>query len=556
MGERVSRLMTGAAMDAQPGLPGLEPMPARDARRDCAAIVLVALVIALALRPFQNTPFIDDWVYSWSVQHLLETGEFLFPELVGNPIVTQVLWGALFSLPFGFSLGALRVSTWVLGVLAVCALYLLIRECGGTRRSALIGAAALGFCPTFFILAPTFMTDVPFIAGMLWAVLMFVRGIGRRRVAFVWVASAVCALSVGSRIIGVGTAAAMVATLLLHTGRWGRRVHVLLAPALVAPFAVSLFVWTRERTFRSADITWLPNGPQQRQANLVYALGADLLPAMLVATLLLTIVLVGIALIPIACGLARKAILRRAVWVFIVCAVGWIAAAWGGYYAWVPFEPGNIWALREIGAAASFVPGWQPEPLSWWAALAAVVAALASTAVLIAAWPGGAVGTAERFLFWNIAAQMLLIAILWLTADRYVLVLVPLATALVLSRQPLARSWPTILGIGACAAIALVGTRDHLAYHRAVWSAVADLRASGAQPRDIDGGYVVNGWLQYLHPDEAYRDPSGRIIVPMVNDFAELTYQISNAQAPNRTVVRRYPYSGWLGRDGVIYVLR
>ena len=75
----------------------------------------VALAVAVVLRPFQDTPFIDDWVYSWPVQHLLDTGAFLFPELVANPILTQVLWGALFCLPFGFSLTALRVSTWVLG---------------------------------------------------------------------------------------------------------------------------------------------------------------------------------------------------------------------------------------------------------------------------------------------------------------------------------------------------------------------------------------------------------------------------------------------------------
>jgi hypothetical protein len=317
-----------------------------------------------------------------------------------------------------------------------------------------------------------------------------------------------------------------------------------------------LFAWTRGRVFRSADITWLPNSPQQRQANLVYAFGADILPAMLAATLLLTIVLVGIALVPIAAGLARRTFVWRTACVFVACGVAWIVGDWAGFYAWVPFEPGNIWALREIGAAASFVPGWQPEPLPWWAALAAVAAALASTAVLISAWPSGPLRDAEKFLLWNIVAQMLLIAVLWLIAERYVLVLLPLAMALVLSRQPLARSWPTIVGTVACAVIALVGTRDHLAYNRAVWSAVADLQASGIEAREIDGGYVVNGWLQYLHPDEAYRDPSGRIIVPMVNDFAELTYQISNAPAPNRTVVRRYPYSGWLGRDGVIYVLK
>ncbi|MBI4486394.1 MAG: glycosyltransferase family 39 protein, partial [Acidobacteria bacterium] len=206
--------------------------------RDCTTIVVAALLVAAGFRPFQDTPFIDDWVYSWSVQHLIETHEFLFPELVGNPIAAQVLWGALFCLPFGFSLTALRVSTWTLGVLALCASYLLVSECGGTRRSALMAAAVLGFYPVFLIMSPTFMTDVPFVAAMLWSALLFVRALLRRRVALVWLAAAVCAASAGSRVIGVGVAGAMIATLLFHPGRWGRRVHGLLAPALVVPFAV------------------------------------------------------------------------------------------------------------------------------------------------------------------------------------------------------------------------------------------------------------------------------------------------------------------------------
>ena len=519
--------------------------------------MVAALLVAVVLRPFQDTPFIDDWVYSWPVQHLLDTHRFLFPELVGNPIVTQVLWGALFCLPFGFSLTALRVSTWVLGVLALCALYLLVRECGGTRRSALTAAAVLGFYPVFFILSPTFMTDVPFLAAMLWSALLFVRAVHRRRAALVWLAAAVCAASVGSRVIGVGVAGAMIATLLFHTGRWGRRVHVLLPPALIGPFAVWLFVWTRARVFTSADITWLPNGPQQRLANFRYAFGADILPSMLVETLLFALVLVGIALLPIAVGMVRRAIVRRTAYVLALFAGAWIIAKGSGLAApWVPFKPGAIWALREIGATASFVPGWHADPLPWWVAASGVTVALTSAAILVAAWPRGALREAEKFLVWNIAAQALLVAVLWLTSDRYALVFVPLAAALVLARRPPQRSGPTIACIAAYAVITLAGAHDHLDYNRAVWSAVADLRAGGVPPRDIDGGYVVNGWLQYLHPDVAYHNASGRIIVPMVNDYAELTYRVAGQPMPNRAVVRTYRYIGWLRRSGNIYVLK
>jgi 4-amino-4-deoxy-L-arabinose transferase-like glycosyltransferase len=522
--------------------------------RDCAAIAGTGLLVAVALRPFPDTPFIDDWAYSWSVQHLLESGELRFPEIVLNPIVTQVLWGALFCLPFGFSLAALRVSTWVLGVLAVCGLYLLVREIGGGRRAAVAGAALLGFNPMFFILATSFMTDVPFLAATLWSALVFVRGLRLRRIGLVWIAAAICAASVGSRVLGIGVAGAMMATLLFHSGRWGRRQSAWLAPALVVPFALWLFAWTRQRIFVTADISFLPSHPDRRIENLRYAI--ELLPPMLVATLLFVVVIVGIALVPLAVGTLRRRNLARSAMLFGLLAMACVAAKAAGFTPPVPFEAGNIWALREIGATPSFVPGWRPEPLHWLVSGAAVTVALASTAIVIAGLRLRALGEAEAFLLWNILGQALLVAVLWLTYDRYALVFVPLMAALVLASSPPLRLWPTAAAVAVTAVIALAGTHDYLEYNRAVWKAVDDLRTEGVPASEIDGGYVVNGWQQYLRPEQAYRDASGRIIVPMVNDFADLPYTIADRPMSGRTVVRTYPYDGWLRRDGEVLLLK
>ena len=452
-----------------------------------------------------------------AVQHLLETREFLFPELVGNPIATQVLWGALFCLPFGFSLSRPARSTWVLGVLAVCALYLLVRECGGTRRSALMAAAVLGFYPVFFILSPTFMTDVPFLAAMLWSVLLFVRALHRRRVALVWLAAAVCAASVGSRSIGVGVAGAMIATLLFHTGRWGRRIHVCVgAGARRAVRGVVAGVDPRARLYvggHHVAAEW----PAATAGQLRYAFGADIFPPMLVVTVLSALVLVGIALLPLAVGLARRAIVRRMAYVLALFAAAWVIAKRAGLNAWIPFEPGYIWALREIGARASFVPGWQADPLPWWVAASAVAVALASAAILVAAWPPGSLREAEKFLVWNIAAPGVLVAVL-AQADRYALVFVPPAAALVLARTAAPAQRTDRRVHRPYAAIALAGAHDHLDYNRAVWSAVADLRAGGVPPRDIDGGYVVKAGCNISIQRTRTAMRPGRIIVPMVTD--------------------------------------
>jgi hypothetical protein len=42
----------------------------------------------------------------------------------------------------------------------------------------------------------------------------------------------------------------------------------------------------------------------------------------------------------------------------------------------------------------------------------------------------------------------------------------------------------------------------------------------------------------------------------MVNDFADLPYTIADRPMSGRTVVRTYPYDGWLRRDGEVLLLK
>src|SRR3954464_12452237 len=105
--------------------------PARTACFDCICIVLAFALPLLILWPLQNAPFVDDWIYHWSVQRFLRTGELLIPEYSSSVNPVQVLLGALCCLPLGeFSFVAARFSTWGLGASALCAVYLLAREFG------------------------------------------------------------------------------------------------------------------------------------------------------------------------------------------------------------------------------------------------------------------------------------------------------------------------------------------------------------------------------------------------------------------------------------------
>ena len=130
---------------------------------DCAAIAAASALPLFLIAPFRDHPFVDDWAYAWSVRHLLETGRLAQLEY-SSALFAHTLWGALFCLPFGFSFVALQLSTWVLAVAALCALYLLLRELDVERGTSLFAAAALGCYPIFFVLSFSFMTDLPALA--------------------------------------------------------------------------------------------------------------------------------------------------------------------------------------------------------------------------------------------------------------------------------------------------------------------------------------------------------------------------------------------------------
>lgn len=137
------------------------------------------IVMSALANPIGDFPLNDDWVYALGVKSILQTGRFEMPVLAGANVFAQAYWGALFCLPFGFSFTALRFSTLALGGVGIIALYLLLREIGGSRSIALIGGFTLAVNPLYFGLAHTFMTDVPFLALVITALWLFVRGIRR-----------------------------------------------------------------------------------------------------------------------------------------------------------------------------------------------------------------------------------------------------------------------------------------------------------------------------------------------------------------------------------------
>ena len=64
---------------------------------------------------------------------------------------------------------------------------------------------------------------------------------------------------------------------------------------------------------------------------------------------------------------------------------------------------------------------------------------------------------------------------------------------------------------------------------------------AGAPISQTDGGYVVNGWLQYAHPEHARRNSQGQVDVPWVSAKSDRPYKIANRVAAGFTELKRFP---------------
>ena len=533
----------------EPSLPAL-----LDRRRvlDCCWIFLAWAAPAALLHPFQNTPFVDDWVYAWPVQRLLAHGDLRLLDYSGSLNLVQVLWGALFCLPFGFSFTALRLSTWLCGAVCLWSTYLLLQELRVSRRDSLIATAALGAYPIFFVLSYTFMTDVPFLAAMIGSLLAFVRALRRQHNGWLAAAVSCAALSVGIRVIGLVLPVAMMMTLLVHAGPWGRRRARFLWPLAVFAFFGLLAWWHHGHIERIADLTWIENAPQRRLRDLrLY--GWRLLPSMTVCTATFLAGAIGLALLPLVAAWTRG---RRRLWsVLVFAALGLLVLAMPKLHQSYlpPLAPHATWALEELGATEPLVPGFEAFSQPRWFVWSISTAAFASFSLLL----GGLLRRARRehaFFWWVILIQFLLFSLLWLFYDRYALSLLPLFTALLLSADELRRPRLAISLLGVMALDSFLGVRDHLNYNRALWQAVDEMGRL-APISQIDGGYVVNGWLQYAHPENAPRDAAGAVAVPMMNVRSRLPYRIANRPLQGYHVIRSIPYRRWLGRSGSIWLL-
>ncbi|MBI4558204.1 MAG: glycosyltransferase family 39 protein [Candidatus Hydrogenedentes bacterium] len=549
------------------------------------SLILLAAWSAMTVvtNPIGDFPLNDDWAFGRPVKTLLEEGRVEFTGWMSMTLIAQVLWGALFGWPFGFSFTALRISTLTLGFVGIWSTYGLLREAGADRRTATFGALLVAVCPLYFALSHTFMTDVPFFAVGMLALWLFARGLRRDR-AVEWVAAVgLMCIAVLIRQFGFALAVTFAFGLAVRYGRTRRSIALATIPIIASALCYGAFMM------------WLKSGPgvpelygaQYPSPASLFTLDFWFRAAFNLATIPLY---VGLFLGPWLLFLPSPPITLRgsAAWqaaaTFLMGAIVELVLSVTAIDTVVPrLMPlrGNVFINFGIGPALLHdtyflnLPNHPRAPLWIWtlvtlASLVGAVRLFRYAGLNFAGLPAvfrRADSLHHEWFHVVIAVCATLYCLLLLIAprfDRYVIFLLPLVMILVArvqraspgslnSSNPAAARRVAIawLGLLLFGWFSIAGTHDYLAWNRVRWNTLRQLLADGTiTSKTIDAGVEFHGWYDYR---DRHLAEVGKSWWWVEDDGYILTLgPVSGYQN-----IREYPYSRWLpGPEGRLYLMR
>jgi hypothetical protein len=558
----------------------------------CRPLVLIALafgLLAVLIRPWGEFPLNDDWQYARLVLRLSQSGLFRVDVGIAPSLVLQAYLAAGVVTLLGFSHLLLRLLTMAAAVIMVWVVERILATVGARPLARAFACALLMTNPLFLSLAFTFMTDI---YGYLVALLaVWAWFVAERRVL----------PRMGQPIVDYGTALGVAA--LAGASFWIRQFCLLVYPALVLPGLVAqLRAWDLpglRRSFARVVVggvvlaaivglyfAWAKSTQTYRPefGNHLKTLH-EIRPRLWRLYAFEVLIYLTAFSFP-AFVLTRY---RHLKWRRLVLAVGALGALmWNikplqlrlaSYHHHVDF-PYSANLISNVGVgpytlSAGFttgagLPHWSAQ--TWWL----IEWALIALAYLWALWWS----TSSHFSIRSRRLRhfALTFALLSLAAavqaygsevlDRYYLPLV-LALALLFGSMHVAvpgrasrRAWlrPLLAGLALLpmAWFSVAGVHDYFRWNEGRW-ALVNAALAVVEPNNLDGGFEVNGWLNY----ENYR--AGRKPARCAGDCkcavkhfscSDDTYQISMDVGANRVIVAEWRPRYWLLPEGMIYLTR
>jgi hypothetical protein len=205
--------------------------------------VFLSFCLLLLISPIGEFPLNDDWIYTKTVQHLLETGHYQAHPYLNATLVLQAYWGALFCKIFGFTFTTLRCSTLVLSCINAWAVARCGLSLGLSRFWSLLCGTVVMTNPLMLGLSYSFMTDIPFLTLATLSGLCFLKALRGLSTPLVLLGSALGVCSFFVRQFGLLVPLAFVLTLGLLQFRQHIRPHVETWLAVLIPWVLAAFLY-------------------------------------------------------------------------------------------------------------------------------------------------------------------------------------------------------------------------------------------------------------------------------------------------------------------------
>lgn len=535
---------------------------------DLGVILLLWIVAVIMVRPGGEFPLNDDWSWGMTAKDLAEGKGYHPTGWTEMTLFTHAIWGALFCLPQGFSFTALRVSTLVMSLAGVLAMYFLIRQLSRTRLVALICALTLAFNPIYFALSNTYMADVPFTTMAILAALFFIRHLKSESRLDLGIATAIAVAATLSRQMGLCLPLAFGITLWLKHGLQKRSLLRMALPLVVCVAGLMIFqFWLKTtgavpaNTLRTGRLWAVLGDPLKVLVNVAYyGWGMLMYLGWFVAPVIL-LVSGKRDVTPSGPSLA----VRVVVMIFLLVTAGRFALR----PSLMPVH-NNILIPEGIGPLTLRdlfdlkLPHVPPVSIFFWIIVTlvslagAIYLVIKLTRLIMKIFPKG------RFTPENddetVGVFLLLSAVIYLAPflmsgyfDRYLLPVLAFLLALMAglwtrAEQKSSRWQPigALLLIGGAGIFGVMGTRDYLEWNRTRWIAVRTLLAQpDVKPADLDGGFEVNGWFLYGDANLA------------TNWAGTVTYVVAFGAIEGFEPVATNTYNHWLPpHEGRILVLK
>ena len=472
-----------------------------------AIITFIWAIAVISVNPIGEFPLNDDWAYARSVKYFLETGKFELPGWAVANLLPQVLWGALFCLPFGFSFTALRFSTLVLGWLGVITTYLLIKEVSSYQKLAFIGALLIAINPIYFGLSNTFMTDVPHYAVTILSLYFFVIGLRKNSLLIIIIATFTAIVSLLIRQVTVAFFAGYAIAYIVNNQAKIRSIITAIALFFIFPVGIQKLF---SQAFWPKDYGDYGYKEQEVVSQLTYINTEAITKFAYFA--LCTLLYLGVFILPLAIAclsirLKTARFTKKWSLCFLLFTIT-IIIIWLALKREIMPIKGNIindWGLGPLTLRSTILSSSSiPNYLQFFWAIVTICAAIGAGLLLLFL-----VLSIIKFLFDRTASTdrtlMLLnnsTAFIYFLPvglgyffDRYLLLLLPLSMIMLLTSIGINDLQLNFKINSALLSIALIGiftisvTHDYLSWNRIRWQALNNLMQQEISPDRIDGGF-------------------------------------------------------------------